>query len=101
MVGENPSAMPWILALLELEVAAEAGAEAQQPGPVSQLPGAAPHSPAFSSRNKQCRTGQRSSTKLKGKGMRGRENAKPHVFLEQQAPVTLILLNKMGRVTQT
>lgn len=44
MVGENPSAMPWILASLELEVAAEAGAEAQQPGPVSQLPGAAPHS---------------------------------------------------------
>lgn len=32
---------------LELEVATEASAEAQQPGPVSQLSGAVPHSPAF------------------------------------------------------
>lgn len=99
MVGENPSARPWTCNL-ELEVAAEGGTEAQQAGPVSQLPGAALHSRAFSSRNKQCRTGQRSSTKLKGKGMRGRENTKPHVFLEQQVPVALILPDKMGRVTQ-
>ena len=32
---------------LELEVVAEASAEAQPRGPVSQLSGAAPHSPAF------------------------------------------------------
>lgn len=32
---------------LEPEVTAEASAKAQQPGPLSQLSGAAPHSPAF------------------------------------------------------
>lgn len=57
---------------LELEVAAEASAEARQPGPVSQLSGAAPHSPAFPKQTVQ----NRAKVQHKAEGQRYVEEGK-------------------------
>lgn len=67
---------------LEQEVTAEASIEAQQPGPVSQLSGAALHSPAFPKQTVQ----NRAKVQHKAEGQRyvgGGKILSFRVFLEQ------------------